>query len=497
MVPSRPVTRGVSREFSTRPAYAPRASPQANRQGPMQRFDPRRLPVRLAPAVLGGAAVVLAATIGVLGSSMLDRHFLTAHRPTPKGVDIKAIENQAFAEAPTRPGMSAPETMPVKVLPGETLEAAVQRTGIAPAEAHDVVRVLAQAFDTVNIKAGLAFQAAIAKPRGRRGPAQLIGLSMRTGPASAVTLSRTFDGALHLRELEEEVTEETTVAQGHIDGSLYESAVAAGADSRLTAEVVKLFSKKLDFARDLHPNDEFRLVFDRKFTESGRTVETGDLLYAEIGAKGQVSRFYRFVHDGKAQYFDELGKNIQGFLLRTPVDAVRITSGFGARLHPVLGYTRMHKGIDFGAPKGTPVFAAGDGVVEQKGWSSGYGNWLKIRHSGDWHTGYGHLSGYASSLKVGQHVSQGQLVAYVGMTGLATGPHLHYEVFKGKGQINPKGAQVPSGTVLAGQELAAFKTDKAEVDTMIAKAAAKPGAPQMAKLELRPRMGVIKARADR
>ena len=209
-----------------------------------------------------------------------------------KAVDIRAIERQAFAEAPTRPGLNAAQTMPVKVLPGETLEAAVRRTGIDPAEAKAVVRTLAQAFDTVNIKAGLAFQAAIAKPRGRGGPAQLIGLSMRTGPASALTLSRTFDGALHLRELDEQVRDETTVAQGQIDGSLYESAMAAGADPKLTAEVVKLFAKKLDFARDLHPNDEFRLVFDRKVTENGRTVETGQLLYAEIGAKGQVTRFF-------------------------------------------------------------------------------------------------------------------------------------------------------------------------------------------------------------
>ena len=122
--------------------------------------------------------------------------------------------------------------------------------------------------------------------------------------------------------------------------------------------------------------------------------------------------------------------------------------------------------------------------------ASGYGNWLKIHHSGEWHTGYGHLSAYAPGLHVGEHVSQGQLVAYVGMTGLATGPHLHYEVFQGKDEINPAGAQVPAGTVLAGTELAAFKVEKAGVEATIAKAQARPNIPQMAKLDLRPRVGV-------
>ena len=150
---------------------------------------------------------------------------------------------------------------------------------------------------------------------------------------------------------------------------------------------------------------------------------------------------------------------------------MRITSGFGLRFHPVLGYTRMHQGIDFGASTGTPVFAAGDGVVEEIKWANGYGHWLKLRHAGGWATGYGHLSAYARGLRVGQHVAQGQLVAYVGATGIATGPHLHYEVMNRDQKLDPKGARVPQGAVLAGRELAAFKVEKARLDDVIAKAA--------------------------
>ena len=471
----------------------------------MSQFDPRLMTTRHAPALLGCAAVAFSAVMGAGAAALLQTRGPLAP-PAPTAAAIRALEHQAFAEAQVRPGMTAAQSMPVRIQPGETFEAAVRRTGVAPEEARTIVKTLAQAFDTVNIKAGLMFQAAIAHPRGRSGPAQLVGLSMQTGPASALTLSRTFDGALKLRELEEKIRDETTVAQGQMEGSLYESAVKAGASPSMVSEAVKLFGHKLDFSRDIHAGDDFTMVFDRKVSESGKTVDTGDLLFAEIGAKGQTSRFYRFDHDGKSDFFDEFGKNIRGFLLRTPVDAARVSSGFGMRRHPILGYTRIHPGIDFAAPSGTPVYAAGDGTVVEVRRAGGYGNWLMIRHNSGWATGYGHLSRYAKGLRPGQHVSQGQVVAYVGSTGLSTGPHLHYEVIKGTAKINPKGAAVPQGTILAGAELNAFKAQKGHIDTLIAKAeAAQPAAngeartaeaakplKQLASLSLRPRVGIAR-----
>ena len=403
----------------------------------------------------------------------------------PRPLDPAALielQTEAFTQSAILPGFSAAVNVPVKVQRGETFEAAFRRIGVAPAEAHQVVAALAQTIDTVNIRAGLAFDAAIARPRDPRGPVRLIGLSMRTGPATAITVSRTFDGALRLRELEEKIHDDTRVAQGEIHGSLYESAEALGATPTITAQVAKLFSHKLDFSRDIHAGDEFKLVFDRKVTESGRTVEAGDLLYAEIGAKGQVTRFYRFHAPGSAEpeYFDENGKNIKGFLLRTPVDGARITSGFGMRFHPILGYTRMHQGIDFGVPVGTPVFAAGDGVVEEARWAGGYGRWMKLGHAQGWETGYGHLSGWA--VRPGQHVRQGQIVAYSGSTGESTGPHLHFEVMQRGKKVDPKSAKVPSGTILAGRELAGFKAERAHIEQLLAGDAR--GGVQLAKADL-------------
>jgi murein DD-endopeptidase MepM/ murein hydrolase activator NlpD len=427
----------------------------------MQEFDPRRPTVRIAPRLLIGAASVAAIVLGL--------RLVAGEAPVPAAppldpAAIAALQHAAFTQSEAQPGFARPESVAVKVLPGETLESAVQRAGVAADEAHQAVQTLGEAMDTVNIKAGMAFDAAVARPRSERGPARLIGLSLRTGPASAITLSRTFDGAMRLREMEEKIRDEETVAHGEITGSLYESASRLGANPTMVVNMVKLFAHKVDFDRDLKPGDDFTMVFDRKVTESGRTIETGALEYASI--KG--IEFYRFERtNGDAQYFDENGKNIKGFLLRTPVDGARMTSRFGMRRHPILGFNRMHQGIDFGAGSGTPVVAAGDGVVvESRRWG-GYGNWLRIRHSGGFETGYAHLSRYGKGIRPGTRVSQGQVVAYVGTTGASTGPHLHYEIWQRGKRVNPVGAKVPQGTILAGGELAAFKAQKTRIDRLV------------------------------
>ncbi|MEI9889817.1 MAG: hypothetical protein WDN45_03510 [Caulobacteraceae bacterium] len=182
--------------------------------------------------------------------------------------------------------------MIIKVAPGETLEAAVRRTGIGKDEAQQAVSILGKTFDTVNIKAGMAFEANIAKPLGQQGQAKLMGLSLRTGPAVEVNLSRALDGALQVRKMEEQIVDQTMVASGKMEGSLYASAQKAGITPEMTAQVAKLFQHKLDFSRDIQAGDRFSMVFDRKVTPSGRTVSNGDLLFAEIEAKGGATRLY-------------------------------------------------------------------------------------------------------------------------------------------------------------------------------------------------------------
>ncbi|OYX55323.1 MAG: peptidase M24 [Brevundimonas subvibrioides] len=429
----------------------------------MAQFDPRRQPMRFAPHLLTAAAAV---TVAMLAG----RVYQPAQAevvPELTALQIASLEARAFDAAGTPAGLTAPEAIPVQIRRGETFEQAVRRTGIGAADASAVAATISNAFDLTQLRAGLRFETAISRPRGGRGDARLIGLTMRTGPASQLTVSRSFDGALRLRALEERVTHETVVLKSEVRGSLSATAQRMGADAAVRRKATQLFAHRFDLDRDVRAADEFTLVFDRSVTETGRTVDTGDLLYAEM--KGVV--FYRFQPAGarEAQYYDATGKNMRSSMMRTPLDrAARVSSSFGFRVHPISGYRKMHQGIDFAAGTGTPVVAPSDGVVvEARRWG-GYGNWLRIRHANGLESGYGHLSRYGAGIRAGQRVSQGQVVAYVGSTGASTGPHLHYELWRNGQRINPSGIRMDESTVLAGNDLAAFRAEKARIDRIIA-----------------------------
>jgi murein DD-endopeptidase MepM/ murein hydrolase activator NlpD len=433
----------------------------------MAQLDPRRQPIRLTPMLFVSATALLVCTL---------TWRVLAPMPSTAALAPQAsmsMETEALAAAAQRPGLETALNVAVNVRKGESLIQAVLRTGVSEPEARSAVDLLAKAFDVSRPGAGLTLEAAIARPLtdGRRAP-ELLGLTMRTSPAKQLTVTTSQDGGIRLRTIEESVRDERRVMVGKIEdnGSLFTSAAALGAPQSVTNEVVKLFAHKIDFQRDIGDGDNFKLIFDRKVTESGRTVATGNLLYAEIEAKNGVTRFYSYQRKGEneAQFFDEYGKNIKGFLLSTPIYGARTTSGFGMRLHPLLGFNKMHTGIDFAAGTGTPILAAGDGVVTDAKWWGGYGRWVRLRHSKQWETGYAHMSQIA--VRPGQQVKQGQVIGYVGSTGQSTGPHLHFEVWNNHHPINPKDARVPQGTILAGPELVAFRARKYEIDGMIAKA---------------------------
>jgi murein DD-endopeptidase MepM/ murein hydrolase activator NlpD len=451
----------------------------------MAQFDPRRQPMRLAPHMLTAAAAISVAMLA-------GRAYQPAQAeevPAMTSAQMAAMEAKAFAAANAPAGMTAPEAVPVQIRRGETFEQAVRRTGVAPEEASAVAATVANAFDLADLRAGLKFETAIAKPRDGRGDARLIGLTMRTGPASQLTVSRSFDGALRLRSLEEKVTHETVVLKGDVERSLSASARELGATASIVRSASRLFATKFDMQRDIRATDEFTMVFDRDVTEAGRTVDVGDLMYAEL--RGVT--FYRFKPAGAkdAQFFDANGKNLRSAMMRTPLQSFRrVSSSFGFRTHPISGYKKMHQGIDFAAGTGTPVVAPADGVVvEARRWG-GYGNWLRIRHNNGLESGYGHLSRYGSGIRAGQRVSQGQIVAYVGSTGASTGPHLHYELWRGGQRINPAGVRTQEGMELAGADLNAFRAEKARIDRIIASGGQKRPAIQQASAEgLRPARG--------
>ena len=451
----------------------------------MAQFDPRRQPMRFAPHLLTAVAAVSVAMLA--GRVYQPAQAEVVPELTPQ--QMASLEARAFESAGTPAGLTAPEAIPVQIRRGETFEQAVRRTGIGAAEASAVAATLSNAFDLTQMRAGLRFETAISHPRGGRGDARLIGLTMRTGPASQLTVSRSFDGALRLRALEERVTHETMVVSANVEGSLTATAQRMGADAAIRRKANQLFGHRFDLDRDVRAADEFTLVFDRSVTENGRTIDTGDLLYAEL--KGSV--FYRFQRPGarEAEYFDATGKSMRSSMMRTPLDrATRISSRFGFRVHPISGYRRMYQGIDFAAGTGTPIVAPADGVVvEARRWG-GYGNWLRVRHASGLESGYGHLSRYASGIRAGQRVTQGQVIAYVGSTGASTGPHLHYELWRNGQRINPGSIRVEDNVQLAGSDLAAFRAEKSRIDRIIASGGERRPAVTRASVEgLRPATG--------
>jgi murein DD-endopeptidase MepM/ murein hydrolase activator NlpD len=246
-------------------------------------------------------------------------------------------------------------------------------------------------------------------------------------------------------------------------------------------DFIRLFSFDIDFQRDIHPGDGFDILFERYVESEGESAYSGNVQFASLTVGGRTHRLYRFeTEDGDVDYFDAKGESARKALLRTPIDGARLSSRFGMRKHPILGYSRMHPGVDFAAPTGTPIMAAGSGVIEFIGRNGGYGKYIRIRHNAEYSTAYAHLNGYATGMTRGKRVKQGDVIGYVGTTGLSTGPHLHYEVLLKGSQVNPMNLKLPSGIRLAGADLKRFqemqsalaqKLDRMPRSTLVAQAA--------------------------
>ena len=247
-------------------------------------------------------------------------------------------------------------------------------------------------------------------------------------------------------------------AKGVINSSLYLAMEKQGVKRSAIVDFINLFSFDVDFQRDIRKNDSFDIVYKEYLSENGAYVRSGDIAVAELTVQGHKRRYYQYKTKGKIGYYDASGKSGQKALMKTPIEGARLSSGFGSRRHPVLGYTKKHNGTDFAAPKGTPIFAAGDGVVEYAGRKGANGIYIRLRHNSTYKTAYLHMSGIAKGVRRGRTVRQGEVIGYVGSTGRSTGNHLHYSVFKNGIAINSRTMKLPSGVSLKGAELAKFKT---------------------------------------
>ena len=252
-----------------------------------------------------------------------------------------------------------------------------------------------------------------------------------------------------------------------IKSSLYNSAIDLEIKPNVILEFARLYGFQVDFQRDIWKNDSFQIIYEEYINENNKVVDTGEIIFANLNLQDTDLQLYKYEYEkDKVDYFDENGKSIKKTLMKTPINGARLSSSYGKRKHPILGYTKMHLGTDFAAPTGTPIMASGDGKVMKAGWCGGGGNCVKIKHNSMYQTVYAHMSKFGRGIKKGVRVKQGQIIGYVGSTGLSTGPHLHYEVIKNGKKINSQKLKLPSGKILKGDERKKFEVDKIKIDVM-------------------------------
>jgi murein DD-endopeptidase MepM/ murein hydrolase activator NlpD len=253
--------------------------------------------------------------------------------------------------------------------------------------------------------------------------------------------------------------------------SIYETALRNHVPRPVIDDFIRIYSYDVDFQRRVQPGDSFEVLFAGEDENPGDNSKA-DVLFALLTTGGETKKFYRYqtTDDNVVDYYDETGKSAKKFLVRKPVSDGNITSGFGGRNHPLLGYDKMHTGVDWGSSTGTPVFAAGNGVIDKIGWEGGYGKYIRIRHANGYETAYGHMSAFARGLEAGKKVRQGQVIGYVGSTGLSTGAHLHYEILINGRFVDPMKVKLPRGRVLEGALLAGFDQERTRLDTMMTRA---------------------------
>ena len=254
------------------------------------------------------------------------------------------------------------------------------------------------------------------------------------------------------------------VAKNIIKNNLYSSAVEAGVEPNIIVEFARIFGFEVDFQRDIRQGDWFEILYEKFEDDNNKVRDTGKIIYASMYVNGEEINLYNFKFNNIEDFYDIKGKSITKSLMKTPINGARLSSSFGMRKHPILGYNKMHRGTDFAAPSGTPIMASGSGTVTRARWCGGGGNCVKIKHNSTYETIYAHMKAFAKGIKEGRKVKQGQIIGYVGSTGLSTGPHLHYEVLVNGKKVNSQRLKLPSGKTLSGDEREQFELDRIKID---------------------------------
>jgi murein DD-endopeptidase MepM/ murein hydrolase activator NlpD len=387
--------------------------------------------------------------------------------PSPaKKTEEKLTETAPEKTTPREPAL---EIVEISLKSGGNLNDLLTSNGVSNKDAYLIQKAIGKHFNMRKLQIGQKFQLSIDE-------SQVIQkIILEKDFDHLVVVQRTEkDGSYKYSGKTEEIPTEiiTRHAKGQIQGSLFVAAQKQGIPQNIIAEMIRIFSFEVDFQREIRRGDGFELFYEREITLDGTKAREGNILFAQLTLRGKPLALYRFKPtDSKiTDYFHLSGQSSKRMLMKTPVKGARLSGRYGPRKkHPVLGYSTMHKGVDFAAPRGTPIMAAGDGIIERsRRWSS-FGNYVRIRHNKTYKTAYAHLSRYGKGIKEGRRVKQGQIIGYVGATGRVTGVHLHYEVHKNGVQINPLKLKIPTGRILGGKQKKLFVNACQKIDDAMTK----------------------------
>ncbi|MBC6406505.1 MAG: M23 family metallopeptidase [Rhodospirillales bacterium] len=431
----------IDRDLGLQPAQLERRAKVPGEDTALAVMDPALL-----PAVFSQAS-------GDMEASIPARHFSLSVGAAGQGLDAEA-----------KPIFTAWKG---RVRSGESLIGLLTEQGVSQAEAAAAAKAMDAVFDSHKLKAGQSIELSLV-PSLEKHPGEaynkLISVTVSPSAMADYMVIRDKEG-FSASSIERPVTRRLVYREGVINGSFFGSGKRTGVPYKSLATLVKGFSYDVDFQRDLKAGDRFEVAYETYVNDEGEVAYDGEVVFGALILSGKRKEIYRFTPaSGRKDFFNGKGESVKKALLRTPVDGARISSRFGMRKHPILGYSKMHRGIDFAAARGTPIYAAGDGTVEVAKWNGGYGRYIRIKHGKGYATAYAHMTRFAKDMRRGKRVKQGQVIGYVGTTGRSTGPHLHYEVLKDGRQVNPLSIKLLPGEKLKGRDIANFKTIKEQVN---------------------------------
>lgn len=355
----------------------------------------------------------------------------------------------------------------VEVARGDTFISILGDLGLGRKEANDIYTTLKKVYDPKNLRAGQKILVTTVMDNKNNKLISLENITIEPVSGQRFIIEKNDKNIYIAKSQKDELVEEINSAHGVINGALSSAMKAQNVPHKISAEFAKIFASRVDFRRDVKKGDKFEIIYENHIAPSGQVVKTGNILYASIQLRKEKVALYRFKDKaGNIDYYNEKGiASSKKTLHRKPLafQNARISSPFGKRRHPIFKDLRIHWGVDYAAPRGTAVYAAGDGVVQEVKYNGGYGKYIRIKHNSEYYTAYGHLNGYAKGIRSGVRVKQGQIIAYVGSTGRSTGPHLHYEVVQNGRRVNPTTIKASAGENLAGVNLTNFKQRVANI----------------------------------